>query len=106
VQNSFELYGKLSRIQLNNHETIFSLDVISLSINIPVDLAINSLKKRCEHIKVYTSILKKEFITMVEFILISTYYNFSYFTFNHVIYKQNFDTPMGFPLLPDADLIL
>jgi len=43
-----------------------------------------------------------EFISTVKFVLSSTF-----FTFNNVIYKQTFGTPMGFPLSPIiADLVM
>jgi len=80
---------------------LFSLDVVSLFINIPLDLAINSITKRWEYLERFTKITKSEFIAAINFIL-STY-----FKFNNQIYKQTFGTPMGSPLSPIvADLTM
>jgi len=72
-----------------------------LFTNVPVELAINSINKRWEHIERHTKIVKSEFIA-IEFVLSSTY-----FIFNKKIYKQTFGTPMGSPLsLIISDLIM
>jgi len=42
-----------------------------------------------------TGIPKNEFLTAVKLTLYLTF-----FTFNHKIYRQKFDTPMDFPLSP------
>jgi len=45
---------------------------------------------------------KNEFLTAVRFVLSSTY-----FTFNNIIYKQTYGTPMGSPLSPIiADIVM
>jgi len=81
---------------------LFSLDVISLFTNVPLDLAINSIGKRWEYLERFTKITKSEFIATINFILGSTY-----FKFNNKIYKQTFGTPMGSPLSPIVvDLIM
>jgi len=62
----------------------------------------DSITKRWELIEKNTTIPFDEFISTINFILSSTY-----FTFNHVIYKQTFGTPMGSPLSPIiADIVM
>jgi len=75
---------------------------VSLFTNIPLDLAIDSVSKRLDNILDNCKILNDEFILALKMILESTY-----FSFNNVIYRQNFGTPMGSPLSPIiADLVL
>jgi len=102
IKNSYELVEKLRNIELGEDYTIFSLDVISLFTNIPIDLAIESIQSRWNLIKSSTKIPKKEFICGIKLVLNSTY-----FTFEKRIFKQIFGTPMGSPLSPViADLVM
>jgi len=98
---SFQLVERLRGIQLDNRHVLLFLDVVSLFTNIPFDLAIDTVVKRLDNILDNTNI-PNEFILALKMILESTY-----FTFNNVIYRQNFGTPMGSPLSPIiADLVL
>jgi len=102
VKNSFEMYSSLSGKPIQDTNILISLDVISLFINIPQDLAIVSVVKRWTSISKNTSIPMDDFISAVKFVLTSTY-----FTFNNVIYRQIFGTPMDSPLSPViADVVL
>lgn len=95
INNSFELYSMLSGKKISTDDILISLDVVSLFTNIPIDLAIESVNNRWNDINTQTLIPKNEFISMVKFILSSTY-----FTFNDTVYKQVYGTPMGSPLSP------
>jgi hypothetical protein len=102
VNNSFDLYCSLSGRKIPNSYTLISLDVISLFTNVPTDLAINGIINRWPHIKDSTKIPINEFVSTIKFILTSTY-----FTFNNIVYKQTFSTPMGSPLSPIiADIVM
>jgi len=46
IKNSFELVNCLKNVEINSDMKLASFDVVSLYSNIPIDLAINSLKKR------------------------------------------------------------
>jgi len=94
IANSFDLY-MLSGKQVLETDVLISFDVISLFTNVPLDLAIDSISNRWSFIKHNTRIPKNDFIQAIEFVLSSTY-----FTFNNIIYKQTFGTPMGSPLSP------
>jgi len=102
AKNSFELCVALSNKNIPVSHSLFSLDVVSLFTNIPLNLALDSINKRWEHVQRFTKIIKEDFMMSVEFVLSSTY-----FTFGNRIYKQIFGTPMGSPLSPIvADLVM
>jgi len=102
VKNSFELCAALSNKNVPVSHNLFSLDVVSLFTNIPLNLALDSINKRWEHVQRFTKIIKEDFMMAIEFVLSSTY-----FTFGNRIYKQIFGTPMGSPLSPIvADLVM
>ncbi|XP_071640871.1 uncharacterized protein [Temnothorax longispinosus] len=102
IKDSFQLVNCLNGSFLDDNYILVSLDVISLFTNVPTDLAIDSICNRWEHISKNCDIPKDEFVLAVRLILDSTF-----FRFHNNIYKQNFGSPMGFPLSPDlAHLVL
>jgi len=102
IMNSFECYNLLSERIINDNDVLISLDVISLFTNVPLNLALEGLQKRWTLIESKTNIPKNEFLSAVDLIFSS-----NFFTFNKVIYKQIFGTPMGSPLSPViADIVM
>jgi len=102
INNSFDLCRTLSGSKIDNNQVLVSFDVVSLFTNVPLDLALLSIERRWTHIERSTKIPKNELLTAVRFVLSSTY-----FTFNNIIYKQTYGTPMGSPLSPIiADIVM
>jgi len=85
LNNSFDLVQKLKDVQVDDDYILIFLDVVSLFINIPIDLAIESMSKRWQLLDKQCNIPKNEFVGAVRFVLDSTF-----FKFDQKIYKQNF----------------
>jgi len=45
IANSYELVKKLSNVQVDDHIKLFSLDVVSLFTNVPLDLVVACVAK-------------------------------------------------------------
>jgi len=58
IKNSFELCVALSKINIPESHKLFSLDVVSLFTNVPLNLALDSINRRWEHIEHTTKIEK------------------------------------------------
>lgn len=69
--------------------------MVSLFTNVPIDLALKSIKLRWKFIRNNTRIPVKEVLNAIEFVLSSTY-----FSFNGKTYKQIFGVLMSSPLSP------
>jgi len=61
MENSFQLIKKLKGKYFESDYILVSLDVISLFINVPIDLAQKSIIKRWNYIANNTKITQEEF---------------------------------------------
>lgn len=93
---------KLRDLNLDVHHKFFSLDVVSLFTNVPLDFVIKGTRKRWHMLERNISLPYSEFLIALHLVMDPTY-----FSFNNVIYKQIFGTHMGSPLSPIlADIVL
>lgn len=95
IKNSQEAVQKLKSINLPDNYILISLDVKSLFTNIPKKLVIETIEEWWPRISEFTTIDKKTFLEIIEFLFES-----SYFKFNNNTYKQLDGTPMGAPFSP------
>ncbi|XP_062700032.1 uncharacterized protein LOC134284782, partial [Aedes albopictus] len=95
VRNSFEFANEVTGFHTDEDEVLFSLDVVSLYTNIPVDYALRCLEERWEEIERHTNIDRSNFIETVKLVLESTF-----FVYQGEVYGQTFGVPMGSPLSP------
>lgn len=102
IVNSFQFAEEMRTQQFEENSVLFSLDVVSLFTNVPVDFALESIRLRWDEIKEHTTIDDESFFEMLQIVLESTF-----FQHNGKFYKQNFGIPMGSPLSPVvANLVL
>ena len=72
-----------------------SLDVTSLFTNIPIELVVNSIKRRWQSISNFCSLTLNEFLELTRFVFDTTY-----FAYNGHFYKFLIGTPMGATISP------
>lgn len=97
VRNSSKVVEDIKNLKIPKDHVMISLDVKSLFPSVPVDLIVQSIKKRWEDIKKNTEIDKDLFIKIVRFLLRS-----SYFKVNDIFYKQISGAAIGDPFSPIA----
>ncbi|XP_062710961.1 uncharacterized protein LOC134288993 [Aedes albopictus] len=95
VRNSFDFAEEITGVQTSEEEVLFSLDVVSLYTNVPVDYALRCLLERWPEIEQHTNIDKDSFVDAVKVVLESTF-----FVYQANVYAQTFGVPMGSPLSP------
>ncbi|XP_071579747.1 uncharacterized protein [Temnothorax nylanderi] len=102
--SSFDLVNELANTHVNNGFKLCSLDVVSLFMNVPTEMVLDSISRRWDYIVRNCKITKSEFFIAVKLILNSTF-----FVFNGKIYQQTFGVPKALhsPLSPiAADIVL
>ncbi|XP_055523083.1 uncharacterized protein LOC129717250 [Wyeomyia smithii] len=95
VRNSFDFAKEITEVQTSEGEVLFSLDVVSLYTNVPVDYALGCLEERWGEVEHHTKIDKESFVEAVKIVLES-----SFFVYQGTMYGQTFGVPMGSPLSP------
>ncbi|XP_055522676.1 uncharacterized protein LOC129716860 [Wyeomyia smithii] len=85
----------IAGVQTSEGEVLFSLDVVSLYTNVPVDYALGCLEERWGEVEHHTKIDKESFVEAVKIVLESTF-----FVYQGTMYGQTFGVPMGSPLSP------
>lgn len=95
ITNSFQFAEEMREQQIGEESVLFSLDVVSLFTNVPVDYALESIRLRWDEIKNHTTLDEESFLEMVEIVLDSTF-----FQYQGKFYKQKFGIPMGSPISP------
>ena len=95
IVNSFQFVIDIRNQKIQPDTILFSLDVVSLFTNVPVDFALQCIDQRWNEIEDHTSIEKSSFMEMLKVVLESTF-----FQYNGSFYKQTFGIPMGSPLSP------
>ena len=80
---------------LDDDHVLISLDISSLFTNVPYDLVLKSLDRRCQLIHNKCRIPFDQIINCTKFLFENTY-----ITFNNNIYWKIFGTPMGSPISP------
>ncbi|XP_036319851.1 uncharacterized protein LOC118734236 [Rhagoletis pomonella] len=103
IRNSLNLKESIKDLHIDDDEILISLDVVSLFTNIPIHFAINTIMKQWSSLQKHTKIIKKQFLTILEFCLREN----NYFVYDGTYYQQVYGMPMGNPLSPTiADIVL
>lgn len=93
IKDSWHLKKLLKDIVIPENHILISLDVISLYTSIPTQLAKDIITKRWDEIKQHTILPLNEFLTAIEYILTSTY-----FEYENTFYQQTEGCAMGFSI--------
>ena len=96
VNDTMEFNSKLSNTELYDDEVLVSFDFVSLFPSIPVNLALEIIKKKWEKISAHTNIPQDLFITILSFCIKDN----RYFEYKDKVYEQLKGMPMGSPLSP------
>lgn len=82
VKNSYEFKKSIARVKVPRGFTCVSYDVDNVFTNIPVDKAIEIIKRKWNKIKKFTKIPLTEFIELIEFCMVKN----NYFRYDDVLY--------------------
>ena len=74
IKNSFEFIHKIKNLKIPNNYTMISLDVISLSTNIPLDLVLISIEKRWYCISKFTKLSLEQFKLGIKILMEQTFF--------------------------------
>ncbi|XP_062703586.1 uncharacterized protein LOC134286038 [Aedes albopictus] len=102
VRNSFEFATEISHVSIPDGCIMYSLDVVSLYTNVPVEKVYQLVEEKWEEIQEYTTIPWDSFKHAMKTVLEA-----SFFQYEGKFYCQTTGVPMGSPLSPVvANLIM
>ena len=87
---------KLDSTKESPEKRLFSLDVVSIFTNIPLDIVLESIMKRWNKLRRLTKIPRHMFIDIIKFCILDN----NYFIYEDQNYKQKFWLAMGNSLSP------
>lgn len=93
IKDSWDFHNTIKNNKIPENHILVSFDVVSLYTNIPIELAIKSIKEKWNLIKNFTAIPEKEFIEATKLCLNSTF-----FQFNNQFFSQIYGVAMGSPI--------
>ncbi|XP_055590954.1 uncharacterized protein LOC129743037 [Uranotaenia lowii] len=93
VRNGFDFSNEITKIQIPEGYVMFSLDVVSLYTNVPVQKTYEIIEGKWGEINQHTQIPWLEFLRALKIVLEA-----SFFQYNGKMYKQIFGVGMGSPL--------
>ncbi|XP_058839782.1 uncharacterized protein LOC131695552 [Topomyia yanbarensis] len=95
VRNSFDFAEEISKVRVPEGFVLYSLDVISLYTNVPVNKVYEYVEERWNELEHETSIPWQSFKQAMQTVLEA-----SFFQYDGKCYDQIFGVPMGSPLSP------
>ncbi|XP_058816886.1 uncharacterized protein LOC131680184 [Topomyia yanbarensis] len=95
VRNSFDFAEEISKIRVPEGCVLYSLDVVSLYTNVPVDKVYEYVEERWNELQHITTIPWDSFKQAMKTVLEA-----SFFQYDGKYYDQIFGVPMGSPLSP------
>ncbi|XP_044766578.1 uncharacterized protein LOC123322665 [Coccinella septempunctata] len=95
VKDSFQFVEDLANVSIPENFILVSLDVSSLFTNIPIELAVELVRRHWSKVEPHTRLTVDEFVQLFEFCVDN-----SYFVFNDQFFCQVFGLGMGNCLAP------
>ncbi|XP_058817473.1 uncharacterized protein LOC131680779 [Topomyia yanbarensis] len=95
VRNSFEFAQELTKVKVPDGCVMYSLDVVSLYTNVPVDKVYEYVGERWNELQQHTTIPWDSFKAAMKTVL-----DASFFQYDGKFYRQDHGVPMGSPLSP------
>lgn len=103
VRDAIYFKNRIKNIEIEEDEIMVSFDVVNLFPNIPINLALNTIKDSWDRINALTNITLDLFMEILSFCIKDT----RYFKYDDKFYEQRKGMPMGSPASPImADIVM
>lgn len=103
VKNSKQFKERIKETNIQDDESFFSLDVVSLFPSVPVELALKIIEEKWKDLEPVTKISKSLFIKILKFCICDN----RYFRYKNNFYQQRKGLPMGSAASPIvADIVM